>query len=130
MQPVSQARKLWSSGLLFRRDIGREQPITTPELRFGSSQAKIAAANSELEQLNFGIRSMNTSITLGIIVGNRGFFPAHLCDSGRKQILATLEKLGIGAVILDTGATKFGAVESMNAAQKCAELFKANAQQD
>ena len=41
---------------------------------------------------------MNTSITLGIIVGNRGFFPAHLCDSGRKQILATLEKLGIGAV--------------------------------
>ena len=70
---------------------------------------------------------MNTSITLGIIVGNRGFFPDHLCDTGRKQILATLEKLGIGAVILETNATKFGAVESMSDAQKCAELFKANA---
>src|ERR1041385_3032750 len=70
---------------------------------------------------------MNTNITLGIIVGNRGFFPAHLCDSGRKQILATLEKLGIGAVVLDTNVTKFGAVESMDDAQKCADLFKANA---
>src|SRR6476659_4579606 len=66
-------------------------------------------------------------ITLGIIVGNRGFFPAHLCDSGRKQILATLEKNGINAVTLPTDATKFGAVESMDDAQKCAELFKQNA---
>ena len=70
---------------------------------------------------------MNTSITLGIIVGNRGFFPAHLCDSGRKQILATLEKLGINVVILDTTATKSGAVESLNDSQKCADLFNANA---
>src|SRR5262245_35410431 len=65
-------------------------------------------------------------ITLGIIVGNRGFFPAHLCDSGRKQILATLEKNGINTITLPTDATKFGAVESMDDAQKCAELFKAN----
>ncbi len=71
---------------------------------------------------------MNTqTITLGIIVGNRGFFPAHLCDSGRKEILKTLEKLGIQIVILPTDATKFGAVESMSDAQKCADLFKANA---
>ena len=70
---------------------------------------------------------MNTTITLGIIVGNRGFFPTHLCDSGRKQMLKALEKLGIGAIVLDTDATKFGAVESMSDAQKCAELFKANA---
>jgi L-fucose isomerase-like protein len=70
---------------------------------------------------------MNTSITLGLIVGNRGFFPAHLCDTGRKQILATLEKVGIGAVVLPTTATKFGAVESMSDAQKCADLFKENA---
>ncbi len=26
---------------------------------------------------------------LGVIVGNRGFFPAHLCDSGRKTILTS-----------------------------------------
>src|SRR5262245_19587296 len=70
---------------------------------------------------------MNASITLGVIVGNRGFFPAHLCDTGRKQILATLEKLGIGVVILPTEATKFGAVESISDAQKCADLFKESA---
>jgi hypothetical protein len=39
-------------------------------------------------------------IKLGVIIGNRGFFPAHLCDTGRREILATLEKLGIGVVTL------------------------------
>jgi L-fucose isomerase-like protein len=63
-------------------------------------------------------------ITLGIVVGNRGFFPDHLCDSGRKEILGTLKKLGIKTIILPTTATKFGAVESLEDAQKCAELFK------
>ena len=72
---------------------------------------------------------MNTQkVTLGVIVGNRGFFPAHLCDTGRKEILKTLENLGIDAVVLPTDATKFGAVESMSDAQKCADLFKANAE--
>src|ERR1035438_6159683 len=66
-------------------------------------------------------------IKLGIIIGNRGFFPAHLCDAGRKEILATLEKLGIGVVTLPKNATKFGAVESVEDAQKCADLFKQNA---
>ncbi|HON08187.1 MAG TPA: L-fucose/L-arabinose isomerase family protein [Verrucomicrobiota bacterium] len=65
--------------------------------------------------------------TLGIIVGNRGFFPDHLCDSGRKEILSTLEKLGIGAVILPADETKFGSVESLADAEKCANLFKQNA---
>ncbi len=66
--------------------------------------------------------------TFGLIVGNRGFFPAQLCDSGRQEILATLEKLGIGVVMLPTEATKFGAVESLGDAQKCADLFKQNAE--
>jgi L-fucose isomerase-like protein len=65
--------------------------------------------------------------TLGLIVGNRGFFPSHLCDSGRKEILKTLEKCGIKVVALPINATKYGAVESMDDALKCAELFKANA---
>jgi L-fucose isomerase-like protein len=69
----------------------------------------------------------NERITLGLLVGNRGFFPAHLCDSGRKEVLAVLEKNGIDVVALPTTATKFGAVESLDDAQKCAELFKENA---
>lgn len=64
--------------------------------------------------------------TLGIIVGNRGFFPAHLCESGRREILAVLEQAGIKAVALPIEATKFGAVESLTDAQKCADLFKAH----
>ena len=64
--------------------------------------------------------------TLGIIIGNRGFFPAHLCESGRREILRVLEGEGIKAITLPLEATKFGAVESLADAQKCADLFKAH----
>ncbi len=63
-------------------------------------------------------------VTLGVIVGNRGFFPDHLCDSGRKTILALLEQEGIQAIALTPEETKFGSVESLSDAQKCADLFK------
>jgi L-fucose isomerase-like protein len=64
--------------------------------------------------------------TLGLIIGNRGFFPAHLCQAGRRDILKALEAEGIRAVTLPEDATKFGAVESLADAQKCADLFKAH----
>jgi len=64
--------------------------------------------------------------TLGIIIGNRGFFPAHLCESGRRDILRVLEQEGLKAIALPAEATKFGAVESLADAQKCADLFKAH----
>jgi L-fucose isomerase-like protein len=64
--------------------------------------------------------------TLGIIIGNRGFFPAHLCESGRREILKAFEEEGIKAIALSPEATKFGAVESLTDAQKCADLFKAH----
>lgn len=63
-------------------------------------------------------------VTLGVIVGNRGFFPAHLCDSGRKTILKVLEEEGIKTVALTPEDTKFGSVESLADAEKCAALFK------
>lgn len=69
---------------------------------------------------------MQTSTTLGVIVGNRGFFPAHLCETGRKEILDVLKKQGIQAVALPPDATKFGAVESYADAQKCAALFRSH----
>lgn len=61
--------------------------------------------------------------TLGVIVGNRGFFPAHLCESGRATVLKVLEEEGLQAVALPTDATTYGAVESYSDAQKCAALF-------
>jgi len=51
--------------------------------------------------------------TFGLIVGNRGFFPAHLCQAGRRDILIALEKEGIKVIALPEEATKFGAVESL-----------------
>jgi L-fucose isomerase-like protein len=63
---------------------------------------------------------------LGVIVGNRGFFPSHLCDSGRKTILKVLEKEGIKAIALTPEDTHFGSIESLSDAQKCADLFKAH----
>ena len=62
-------------------------------------------------------------ITLGVIVGNRGFFPDHLCESGRQTILKVLAEEGLGAVALTPEDTKFGSVESLSDAHKCADLF-------
>ena len=64
--------------------------------------------------------------TLGIIIGNRGFFPAHLCESGRREVLRIFEEEGIKPITLPVEASKFGAVESLADAQKCADLFKAH----
>jgi len=64
--------------------------------------------------------------TLGVIIGNRGFFPDHLCDSGREEILRALREEGITPVVLGRGDTKFGSVETLEDAKKCAALFKAH----
>jgi L-fucose isomerase-like protein len=65
-------------------------------------------------------------VTLGVLVGNRGFFPAHLCDTGRKIILKVLEQEGIKPICLTPEDTKYGAVFSLEDSQKCADLFKAH----
>ena len=67
---------------------------------------------------------LNKKPTLGVIVGSRGFFPKHLADSGRKTILELLAKEGIDAVCLTLEDTLYGAVQTQNDAQKCADLFK------
>lgn len=68
-------------------------------------------------------------ITLGVIVGNRGFFPSHLCETGRATVLGVLEEEGIVAVTLSPEDTPFGSVESLSDARKCAELFQAHREQ-
>jgi L-fucose isomerase-like protein len=66
------------------------------------------------------------SVTFGLIVGNRGFFPDHLARSGRVDMLAAIEKAGYGAVAVGVDETKFGAVETRAEAVRCAELFQKN----
>ncbi len=63
-------------------------------------------------------------VTLAVIVGNRGFFPHHLALSGRKIILEQLQKVGIRAIITDENTTNVGAIESLDEARQCADLFR------
>ena len=67
---------------------------------------------------------MNASATLGVIVGNRGFFPAVLARDGREEILRVLAGEGYKTVCLTPEDTKFGAVETLQEARRCADLFK------
>jgi L-fucose isomerase-like protein len=65
-------------------------------------------------------------MTMGVIVGNRGFFPDHLAKTGREEMLRALEAAGIDAVVLTPEQTKYGAVETHDDAKKCAALFQQN----
>ncbi len=65
-------------------------------------------------------------MTLGMIVGNRDFFPDVLVGEARRDLLRVLGESGIDAVVLDEAATKLGAVETWEHAKRCAELFRAN----
>jgi L-fucose isomerase-like protein len=62
-------------------------------------------------------------VTLGLIIGDRGFFPAKLCEEGRVVILDVLAKAGINVVALSPKDTKYGSIESLSDAKKCAALF-------
>lgn len=62
--------------------------------------------------------------TLGVIIGNRGFFPAELCETGRTVILKALESLNIAYIALTPEDTQYGSVESLSDAHKCADLFR------
>ena len=63
-------------------------------------------------------------MTLGMIVGNRGFFPDHLARSGHQEMKAALESAGVKVIALTEAESKFGAVETRPEAKRCADLFK------
>lgn len=69
---------------------------------------------------------MTQKPVLGVIVGNRGFFPDHLCETGRKTILKVFAEEGIEAVLLSPEDSPFGSVQGLEDARKCAELFQKN----
>jgi L-fucose isomerase-like protein len=65
-------------------------------------------------------------MTMGVIVGNRGFFPDHLAKTGREEMLRALEAAGIDVVAPTPEETKYGAVETREESRRCADLFKKN----
>jgi L-fucose isomerase-like protein len=66
-----------------------------------------------------------TPMTIGLIVGNRGFFPDHLAQSGREEMIDVLQKAGVNVVVLGPEEVKCGAVTSREDVRKCAALFRA-----
>jgi L-fucose isomerase-like protein len=68
--------------------------------------------------------SAKRQMTLGMIVGNRGFFPDHLARSGHQEMRAALESAGVKVIVLTEAESKFGAVETRQEARRCADLFK------
>ncbi|WP_448699535.1 L-fucose/L-arabinose isomerase family protein [Mucilaginibacter sp. AW1-3] len=69
---------------------------------------------------------MSSKTTLGVIIGNRDFFPDRLVAEARQDILALFAKLNLNAIMLDEQQSKLGGVETFSDAQKCAELFRKN----
>ncbi|MGN6638181.1 MAG: L-fucose/L-arabinose isomerase family protein [Mucilaginibacter sp.] len=66
---------------------------------------------------------MKETITLGVIIGNRDFFPDRLVAEARTELLALFEQLNLKAIMLSDTDSKLGGVETFAEARKCAELF-------
>lgn len=67
--------------------------------------------------------------TLGVIIGNRDFFPDKLVAEARIEILELFKRLNITPILLEETDSKLGGVEIFSEAKKCADLFKKHAEQ-
>ena len=66
------------------------------------------------------------SLTFGLIVGNRDFFPDELARVGREEMIKVLQKEDFSVICPSPEDTRFGVVETWEDAKKCAALFKEN----
>ncbi len=66
------------------------------------------------------------SLTFGLIVGNRDFFPDELARVGREEIIKVLQKEDFSVICPSPEDTRFGVVETWEDAKKCVALFKEN----
>ncbi len=64
--------------------------------------------------------------TLGVILGNRDFFPDVLIGEARRDLKKIFGELSIEPVWLAEQDTKLGAVETWADAQKCGDLLRSN----
>ena len=62
--------------------------------------------------------------TLGVIIGNRDFFPDQLVAEARQDVVKLFAERGINAVMVSPEETKLGGIETHADARKCAELFR------
>jgi L-fucose isomerase-like protein len=66
------------------------------------------------------------SIALGVILGNRDFFPDALIAEARRDLIAVFKSLEVEPIWLSESDSKLGAVETWTDAVKCGELFRTN----
>ncbi len=69
----------------------------------------------------------NKKSTLGVIIGNRDFFPDKLVAEARTEITSVFKNLNITPILLSDTDSKLGGVETFAEAQRCAALFKKHA---
>lgn len=70
---------------------------------------------------------MNSKSTIGVIIGNRDFFPDKLVSEARTEILDLFKTRDITPVLLSDADSKLGGVETFAEAQKCPALFRRHA---
>jgi L-fucose isomerase-like protein len=61
---------------------------------------------------------------LGVIFGNRDFFPDKLVAEARAELTQLFQDMGLEAVMLGADDTKLGGVETHADARNCAALFR------
>jgi L-fucose isomerase-like protein len=71
--------------------------------------------------------AIKTTPVLGVIYGNRDFFPDQLITEARADIAKLFSQLGIKAIQLSESDSKLGGVETHADARKCADLFRRHA---
>src|SRR2546423_4194281 len=72
---------------------------------------------------NMAENPSTSSTTLGVIIGNRDFFPDVLVGEARKDFVKLFDELQIKPIMLTPEETKLGGVETYADARKCADLF-------
>jgi L-fucose isomerase-like protein len=70
--------------------------------------------------------TQNLPITLGVILGNRDFFPDALIAEARRDLVNVFKELSVEPIWLTEADSKLGAVETWADAAKCGDLFRAN----
>jgi len=71
---------------------------------------------------------MDQKQSFGVIIATRNIFNAALAVEARKKVLAKLDQMGFGVVILPESETPTGNIEGYPDAVKCADYFRKNAE--
>lgn len=69
---------------------------------------------------------ISTKSRFALLFGNRGFFPASLMTEARRQMKQVLTALGHQILMLDEGATRYGAVETPEEGRLYAAFLEKN----